>query len=163
MADRSSPSQRSAIMARVKATNTRPEVAVRSLVHRLGYRFRLHRRDLPGRPDLVLPRHRTVIFVHGCFWHQHNCSRGRRQPASNQSYWGPKLARNVDRDATVKRALQAMGWRVLTIWECQVGPPELSARINRFLREGRLNANVEDSASVHQLTADSPLPPPHGV
>ena len=80
-------------MARVRAANTRPEIAVRRLVHRLGYRFRLHRRDLPGTPDLVLPKYRAVVFVHGCFWHQHSCPRGRRQPASNRAYWGPKLAR----------------------------------------------------------------------
>ena len=83
-------------MARVKAADTRPEMAVRRLVHGLGYRFRLHRRNLPGTPDLVLPKYRAVIFVHGCFWHQHCCPRGRRQPASNQEYWGPKLARNVE-------------------------------------------------------------------
>ena len=123
-------------MARVKATNTRPEIAVRRLVHRLGYRFRLHRRDLPGTPDLVLPKHRTVVFVHGCFWHQHDCRRGRRQPASNQAYWSPKLARNVARDASAKSALERLGWRVLTIWECQVTTLGLADRIDRFLREG---------------------------
>ena len=121
-------------MARVKATNTRPEIAVRRLVHRLGYRFRLHRRDLPGTPDLVLPRHRAVVFVHGCFWHQHGCRRGQRRPSSNQAYWGPKLTRNVERDATAKSALARMGWRVLTIWECEIGAPDLGDRIGRFLR-----------------------------
>ena len=121
-------------MARVKATNTRPEIAVRRLVHRLGYRFRLHRRDLPGTPDLVLPKYRAVLFVHGCFWHQHFCPRGRRQPGSNQEYWGPKLARNVARDASTTGALERMGWRVLTIWECQVGASDLGGRVDRFLR-----------------------------
>ena len=121
-------------MARVRAANTSPEIVVRRLVHRLGYRFRLHRRDLPGTPDLVLPKHRAVIFVHGCFWHQHDCRRGRRQPASNQAYWGPKLARNVERDASARSDLQRMGWRVLTIWECKIAAAGLDDRIDRFLR-----------------------------
>ena len=133
--DRCSPEARSAIMARVRAANTRPEIAVRRLVHGLGYRFRLQRRDLPGTPDLVLPRHRAVVFVHGCFWHQHTCRRGRRRPASNQAYWGPKLAGNVARDVTARRALEEMGWRVLTIWECEVGGADLDDRIDQFLRE----------------------------
>lgn len=135
MADWCSPERRSAIMARVKAANTRPEMAVRRVVHALGYRFRLHRRDLPGTPDLVLPRHRTVVFVHGCFWHQHDCRRGRTQPASNQGYWGPKLARNVERDGAVRAALEELGWRVVTIWECQVRQPGLEERVARLLRE----------------------------
>ena len=122
-------------MARVKAKNTRPEVAVRRIFHGLGYRFRLHRHDLPGTPDLVLPKYRAVVFVHGCFWHQHSCPRGRRQPASNRMYWGPKLARNVARDATARSSLERMGWRVLTIWECQVGMADLGTVIDRFLCE----------------------------
>lgn len=133
MTDRYTPDKRSAIMARVKARNTRPEITVRRLLHRLGYRFRLHRRDLPGTPDLVLPKHRAVVFVHGCFWHQHDCRRGHRRPASNSAYWGPKLARNVARDASARRALQQLGWRVLTIWECEVAQPNLDERILRFL------------------------------
>ena len=122
-------------MSRVRAANTRPEIAVRRLFHRLGYRFRLHRRDLPGTPDLVLPKYRAVVFVHGCFWHQHDCRRGRRQPASNRAYWEPKLARNVERDESAKSALRRMGWRVLTIWECQIDEPGLTGRIERFLRK----------------------------
>ena len=121
-------------MARVKAANTSPEVAVRRLVHGLGYRFRLHRRNLPGTPDLVLPKHRAVVFVHGCFWHQHDCRRGCRQPATNQAYWIPKLARNVERDAATRNALEELGWRVLTIWECQIGDSDLGVRIADFLR-----------------------------
>ena len=120
-------------MARVKAANTRPEIAVRRPVHGLGYRFRLHRRDLPGTPDLVLPRHRAVVFVHGYFWHPHSCPRGRRQPASNQTYWRPKLARNVARDANARSALERMGWRVLTIWECQVDAADLGTVVDRFI------------------------------
>ena len=123
-------------MARVRAANTGPEIAVRKVVHRLGYRFRLHRRDLPGTPDLVLPKYRAVVFIHGCFWHQHTCPRGRKQPGSNQEYWGRKLSRNVDRDAEARGALEAMGWRVLTIWECEIGALDLDNRIDRFLRGG---------------------------
>ena len=134
VADRCSPDKRSAIMASIRGTNTKPEMAVRRLVHRLGYRFRLHRGDLPGKPDLVLPKHRAVLFVHGCFWHQHNCRRGGRLPATNQACCGPKLAGNVERDVRVSRALHEMGWRVLTIWECQVDAARLGDQINRFLR-----------------------------
>ena len=126
-------------MARVRAANTRPEMAVRRVVHGLGYRFRLHRRDLPGTPDLVLPRHRTVVFVHGCFWHQHDCRRGRKQPESNREYWGPKLARNVERDGEACAALKGLGWRVITIWECQVRELAFEDRIARLLREGSLS------------------------
>ena len=122
-------------MARVKSRNTSPEIIVRRLVHGLGFRFRLYRRDLPGTPDLVLPKHRAVVFVHGCFWHQHDCRRGQRQPSSNQAYWRRKLARNVERDASAKSALARMGWHVLTIWECEVGAPDLGDRIGRFLRQ----------------------------
>ena len=128
-------------MARVRAANTRPEIAVRRVVHGLGYRFRLHRRDLPGTPDLVLPKYRAVVFVHGCFWHQHACRLGRRQPASNRRYWGPKLARNVERDAEARSALERLGWRVLTVWECQIATLGLADRIERFLREGSPHAS----------------------
>ena len=150
MKDRFSTDERSAIMARVKAANTRPEITVRRLVHRLGFRFRLHRRDLPGTPDLVLPKHRAVVFVHGCFWHQHSCPRGRRQPASNPSYWGPKLARNVERDASARNALERMGWRVLTIWECQIGRPDLGERIDRFLRVAAQGASNASPPSTNE-------------
>ena len=121
-------------MARVRAANTGPEIAVRRVVHGLGYRFRLHRRDLPGTPDLVLPKYRAVLFIHGCFWHQHSCRRGQKQPASNQEYWGPKLSRNVERDAEARSALEALGWRVLTVWECEIGALDLGSRIDRLLR-----------------------------
>ena len=140
MADRCSAEKRSAVMASVRAENTRPEIAVRRLVHRLGYRFRLHRRNLPGTPDIVLPKYRAAIFVHGCFWHQHDCRRGRRLPASNQTYWGPKLARNVARDATAKATLGQLGWRVLIVWECEVTALGLADRIDCFLRERRHGA-----------------------
>jgi len=99
--------------------NTRPELIVRRRLHALGFRFRLHRKDLPGRPDVVLPKYRLAIMVHGCFWHQHEECKEGRKPTSNESYWGPKLARNVERDAEKESALKALGWRVLTVWECE--------------------------------------------
>lgn len=123
-------------MRRVKATDTGPERIVRRLVHSLGYRYRLHRRDLPGCPDLVLPRYRTVIFVHGCFWHMHSCKAGRKAPKTNAEYWQAKRDRNRRRDARVRRQLRRQGWRVLTVWECQTRSGKfnkLKARIVRFM------------------------------
>lgn len=106
-------------MQRVKQKNTAPEKIVRSLLHRLGYRFRIHRKDLPGTPDIVLPSRRVAIFVHGCFWHGHDCRRG-RAPSSNLEYWGPKLASNRERDSRKAAALAAAGWRVVVVWQCEL-------------------------------------------
>ena len=108
---------RSYIMSRVRSKDTSPELAVRSALHRAGIRFRLHGRDLPGTPDLVLPRHRMVVFVHGCFWHGHGCSRA-RVPQTNTEYWVAKIARNRRRDALASRRLRALGWRVCRVWTC---------------------------------------------
>ena len=106
-------------MARVRGKDTTLEKAVRSLLHRLGFRFRLHRTDLPGTPDIVMPGRRTVLFVHGCFWHQHtNCPSAKR-PASNRVYWNRKLDRNMLRDSANKRALKKLDWKVIIVWECQ--------------------------------------------
>ena len=114
-----SKAQRSAVMARVRGKDTTLEKAVRSLLHRLGFRFRLHRTDLPGTPDIVMPGRRTVLFVHGCFWHQHtNCPSAKR-PASNRVYWNRKLDRNMLRDSANKRALKKLDWKVIIVWECQ--------------------------------------------
>lgn len=136
MTDVFSESKRSWIMSRVRAKDTCPELAVRSLTHRLGYRFRLHCKDLPGKPDLVFAARKKVIFVHGCFWHGHKCARGRRLPKAHQSYWCEKIRRNVGRDAEHERDLVCMGWRTLVIWECQTRDPEtLGAAITRFLDE----------------------------
>jgi DNA mismatch endonuclease (patch repair protein) len=118
MADVHNKEQRSRNMAAIRGRDTKPEMIVRRLVHRHGYRFRLHRRDLPGRPDLVLPRHRAVIFVHGCFWHQHDCRYGRVVPATRAEFWQAKRHENVERDKRNERALKAAGWRVLIVWEC---------------------------------------------
>ena len=105
-------------MARIRSKNTKPELIVRSLLHRMGYRFRLHRADLPGHPDIVMPKYRTVIFVHGCFWHQHKGCREGVIPKTKRRYWGPKLTRNVFRDKGHIHALRELGWRVVVVWEC---------------------------------------------
>jgi DNA mismatch endonuclease, patch repair protein len=107
-------------MSRVTKKDTRPEMAVWRLAHRLGYRFRLHRRDLPGTPDLVFTSRRKVIFVHGCFWHRHACQLAGRVPSVRADYWGPKLDRNVERDRATQAVLKEGGWRALTMWECEV-------------------------------------------
>lgn len=124
MADLFSPQKRSRIMSRIKGKNTKPELLVRSLVHRLGYRFRLHRKDLPGNPDIVLPRHRKIILVHGCFWHQHpDCPRA-ALPSTNMEFWTTKLTKNRERDLRNIQALEEQGWKVLVIWQCETKDPE---------------------------------------
>ena len=126
--------ERSELMRRVRAKDTKPEMAVRSLVHRMGFRYRLHRRELPGNPDLVFPRLRKVIFVHGCFWHGHCCRSGQNRPRSNKGYWLPKLHRNKARDRANRAKLRRSGWDVLVVWECQVRRIEaLCERIAPFL------------------------------
>lgn len=123
-------------MARIRKTDTKPELVVRRLCHALGYRFRLHRRDLPGRPDLAFIGRRKVIFVHGCFWHQHDCPLGKRRPKTRHEYWLPKLARNVERDELACRDLELLGWGVLIIWECETNDlNELTNRVLGFLGE----------------------------
>jgi DNA mismatch endonuclease, patch repair protein len=113
------PEQRSRNMAAIRCADTKPEMRVRRLLHLLGYRFRLHRKDLPGKPDIVLAKHRAVIFVHGCFWHCHSCRYGSVTPATRADFWAAKRASNVARDRRNKTALRALGWRVLVIWECE--------------------------------------------
>lgn len=132
--DTVSPERRSEIMALVKGKNTKPEVAVRKLVHGMGYRFRLHRRDLPGSPDMVFPARRKVIFIHGCFWHRHEGCEFARMPKSREAFWQQKFEANTQRDARNERALRKGGWGVMTVWECQVFDVEgLTKRIRRFL------------------------------
>ena len=121
-------------MAAIRGRDTKPELVVRSIVHRLGYRFRLHRRDLPGRPDLVLPRHHAVIFVHGCFWHQHDCRYGRVVPATREGFWHHKRHENVARDLRNLTLLRDDAWRVLVIWECWTREPgDVETRLKSFL------------------------------
>jgi DNA mismatch endonuclease (patch repair protein) len=112
------PEKRSAVMRRVRGRDTSPELKVRRLLWAMGVRYRLHRKDLPGKPDIVLAGRRLVIFVHGCFWHGHDCARGARVPTQNRGYWEAKVSRNRDRDQASGAALEALGWRVLTLWEC---------------------------------------------
>ncbi len=132
--DTFSATERAAIMRRVRGKDTAPEMAVRRMVHRMGFRYALHRADLPGKPDLAFPCRRKAIFVHGCFWHGHACRAGRNRPSSNRGYWIPKLDRNQARDASNRRRLRAQGWEVLTVWECQLKKADaLGKRIRRFL------------------------------
>jgi DNA mismatch endonuclease (patch repair protein) len=127
---------RSENMRAIRGKDTLPERTVRSLVHSLGYRFRLHRKDLPGKPDLVFPARRKVIFVHGCFWHSHDCKSG-LIPNSNRDFWLPKLAGNRLRDAKNIEALAKQCWKVLVLWQCELGNDKLLAtRISRFLESG---------------------------
>ena len=120
-------------MSRIRKTGSKPEVRVRQLAHRLGYRFRINRRDLPGTPDIVFPSRRKVIFVHGCFWHQHGCSLTGKTPQKRTEYWGPKLKRNVERDEEAQRRLEALGYSVLTVWECEIHRHDLPDRLRAFL------------------------------
>lgn len=123
-------------MAAIKDRNTGPEMVVRRLAHRMGYRFRLHRKDLPGKPDLVFPGRKAIIFVHGCFWHQHSSADcNARPPKSNSEYWNKKLEKNVARDSKQKKALESWGWKVLVIWECETKDAEnLQRTLAGFLR-----------------------------
>ena len=118
MADVHSKAQRSFNMSRIRGKDRKPEMIVRSLVHQMGFRFRLHRKDLPGKPDLVLPKHQKVIFVHGCFWHMHRCRYGRVVPKTNTEFWQTKRTSNVERDRKNMRKLRRAGWQTLVIWEC---------------------------------------------
>jgi DNA mismatch endonuclease (patch repair protein) len=125
---------RSRIMRAVKSRDTGPEKIVRQLAHRLGYRYRLHRSDLPGKPDLTFPRRRAVILVNGCFWHGHDCNRGARSPKTNIDYWTAKIRRNVARDEENLGRLAASGWRALVVWECEIkATDQLAARLRGFL------------------------------
>lgn len=137
MTDVHNKQQRSYNMSRIRDRNTRPEIIVRSLVHQMGFRFRLHRADLPGKPDLVLPRHGKIILVHGCFWHMHRCRYGRVTPKTNAEFWQNKRQGNVDRDRRQQKELRSLGWKVLTIWECWTRNPteQVVPRLETFLNE----------------------------
>lgn len=136
--DRLSPSARSANMARVRGKDTRPEIVVRRLLHRLGHRFRLHRKDLPGKPDIILPRYRLAIFIHGCFWHRHADCRRTTSPQTRAEFWQRKFEATIERDAKQVAALKADGWRVAVIWECEIRNPEqLRMRVDALLPDRR--------------------------
>ena len=136
MADDLTPEQRRRCMAAIRSKHTKPEMVVRQMVHKLGRRFRLHCKDLPGRPDLVLARDRKVIFVNGCFWHAHSCRSGSRLPATNVEYWTNKRSRNVNRDHLAEQSLKEAQWRVLVLWECQIKDRSaLECTLQRFLND----------------------------
>lgn len=139
MTDVYPPEKRSAVMRRVKGKDTAPELTVRRALTALGARYRLNRKDLPGSPDIVMPGRRLTIFVHGCFWHGHDCPRGSRVPKANREYWTAKVARNVARDARTSAALSEQGWRVETIWECELkDDAALRARLRSLLAQNPL-------------------------
>lgn len=131
MADVFDPEQRSAVMRAVKSRDTAPELKVRKAAHALGLRFRLNRADLPGKPDLVFPAKRIALFVHGCFWHGHDCARGARMPQTNRAYWRAKISRNTTRDKVNLTALRNLGWKPCVIWECETRDAEALSRIIR--------------------------------
>ena len=125
-------------MQAVRSIDTRPELLVRSIAHRLGYRFRLHRKDLPGTPDLVFVGKRKIVFVHGCFWHGHDCPRGARVPRTNRAYWVKKIRRNRQRHITAESELRLLGWRVLVLWECGLKEPaSVRDALAKFLGSNR--------------------------
>lgn len=147
MSDVFTPEKRSAVMARVKGKNTTPELKVRKALTALGARYRLNRKDLPGTPDIVLPGRRLAIFVHGCFWHGHDCPRGARTPKANREYWTAKVARNVARDQRTSGELSAAGWRVETLWECELKHgAALSERLQRLLQQTPLTPRSPPSS-----------------
>lgn len=134
MVDKFSAKSRSSIMRLVKSKNTKPELIVRKLVYKLGYRYRLHRSELPGKPDLVFTSRRKIIFVHGCFWHQHPACKNARLPKSRQEYWVPKLIKNQARDQLHLEALHELGWQTLVLWECELNDENfLTRRLIEFL------------------------------
>jgi DNA mismatch endonuclease, patch repair protein len=133
---------RSRMMSGIRGKNTKPEIAVRSYLHRKGFRFRLHRKDLPGKPDIVLPKYKLAIFVHGCFWHRHKNCKFAYTPKSNRAFWNRKFRENLARDTKNLKALSREGWRALVLWECKVDEKRLAGLDNRIIREiGRKEAS----------------------
>ena len=129
-------------MSRIRSGNTKPELLVRSLLHRMGYRFRLHRKDLPGKPDIVLPKHKAVIFIHGCFWHHHDGCKYAYIPKTRQEFWRAKFKSNVERDKKVKKQLKEKNWRILVIWECELSNIEsIIKRLKDYLNKERTDKN----------------------
>jgi DNA mismatch endonuclease (patch repair protein) len=134
MVDRLSKEARSWLMSRIRSKNTKPEIIVRSLLHRLGFRFRIHGRNLPGKPDIVLPKYLCAIFVHGCFWHKHVGCKYAYTPESRKEYWKPKIENNIKRDERNRSALEKAGWKVIIIWECETKKniEELTCRLSKI-------------------------------
>lgn len=139
--------KRSQIMSHIRGYDTKPELLVRSIVHRLGYRFRLHVEDLPGSPDIVLPKHKKVIFIHGCFWHGHKGCKRSQRPSTNVIFWQDKLDKNVDRDKRTQKELRRLGWRYLIIWQCEIGRPgRIKRKIKQFLQTRNLSDETKPFA-----------------
>jgi len=147
--DKFTPAKRSEIMGRIKGRDTGPEKQVRSLLHRMGYRFRLHRKDLPGKPDIVLPGRHKIVFVHGCFWHGHaDCPRAKR-PIANGEFWNTKLTGNKARDGAVHAELEAAGWEILTVWQCEMRDREqLKQRLAAFVGPAKSLPTLESKADT---------------
>lgn len=146
--DTRSPEQRRRIMQAVRSKDTKPEILVRRLLHAMGYRFRLHRKDLPGKPDIVLPKYRKAIFVHGCFWHAHGCSKG-QPPKSQLDYWLPKLEQNINRDRTKIEQLESLGWMVLVVWQCETKDSDaLAARLRAFVEDSQISDRQSEPATL---------------
>lgn len=144
MADTKTPAERSENMSRIRSTNTKPEEIVRKYLFIHGFRYRKNDKRYPGKPDIVLPKYRTIIFVNGCFWHMHGCSRS-RLPRSNQDYWKPKIERNIQRDAENKQKLEADGWKVIVVWECELKKRIAEERLSRLCDEIRKNGDSAES------------------
>ena len=148
MIDNVDSQRRSELMANIRGSDTAPECAVRRIAHRMGLRFRLRRKNLPGRPDLVFPKHRLAVFVHGCFWHQHDGCRYAHIPKSRTEYWKAKFARNIERDKENEEALRSLGWNVLVVWECEVGDEEgVGERLTEAIRSYGSNPGREKHGS----------------
>lgn len=144
-------------MAAVKGKNTSPEIRVRSMLHQMGYRFRLHRNDLPGKPDIVLPKYHLCIFVHGCFWHQHPGCKRATIPESNREFWVKKFQGTLERDKSSEKELRQQGWRVCIIWECEIKSEAFLKTIKRLLTCCRLFPNRPSKHGVNTLTTASLL------
>lgn len=161
MTDHLTPERRRWNMSRIRARDTAPEKALRSMLHRLGYRFRLYRRDLPGTPDVVLPRYRTALFLHGCFWHRHPGCRYATTPGTRTAWWLAKFDRTVQRDAAVRAALEAAGWRVVVIWECALRDPgALAARLAEALPRPAAPRPTPTTADLVAAEATAPYTTP---
>ena len=168
MADTVSKRKRSWIMSRVRSENTKPEMLVRSMLFSLGLRFRLHKAGLPGRPDIVLPKLKAIVFVHGCFWHRHKGCRDNTNPSSNSAYWQEKFKRNVERDKRNAASLRKLGWRVITVWECELKKTALlERRLRRLLCVEKLpekaparygSGSLEEGPSSLPQAAEEPVP-----
>ncbi|TKB46011.1 DNA mismatch endonuclease Vsr [Ferrimonas sediminicola] len=141
MVDTLTARQRSDLMSKVKSKDTSPEIVLRRVLHRLGLRFRLHRKDLPGHPDIVLPRYKAVVMVHGCFWHHHSGCKNATVPDTNTEFWMEKFARNVERDARVENELKELGWRVFVVWECELNTTSTARETGERLA-GLITSNV---------------------